>query len=107
MGKREFTIWIFEDIDWEIRLKGHSSKKSECFIAAFAMAEINKTNEIVYLFDIGVNDKDLELVKKDKRFDEICIFAHIESPLNEKIIKEFEGTFIDALKYVKEALKDE
>lgn len=106
MEKRKFIIKIWEDVDWEIKLFGSSQvNKKDIEIDAFAIAK-SDDNRISYLFDISVKDKDLELASKSKIFLEECMFTHISYD-GMKNIKQFEGTFIKALEYVKEEFKNE
>lgn len=107
MEKREFFFRIYKDIDWEMREAIVDISDSKILnIDAFATIKAID-NKIVYLTDMDVKDEDLELVSKDERFLENCIFVQTTFENEPKIIKEFEGTFIDALNYIKEQMEEE
>jgi len=100
MEKREFIIDIYKDIDWEIREKGLKdynaipAYRGKTRDYSFGIWKLNPNGGIVYLYDIDVRDEDLELIKGDPLFAEICHFVHDKHS--------FDGSFVDALKYIKE-----
>jgi hypothetical protein len=65
----------------------------------FADARKDKDENIVYLLDNFVGDKNLTLAKKESRFLEVCSFTDLESDSS------FEGSFIDALEYIKNKMQ--
>ncbi len=86
---RTVEIEIYRDIEWFIEDK---SMKANGDIDMFAVCD-TADDKIVYAFDISVDNEMINEAKKDKRFLEVCKFRHED--------KEFVGTFIDALEYIK------
>lgn len=106
MEQRKFILKTWEDVDWEISLVGvEEGNEKNIDIDAFAITKQNKDG-ITYLFDIAVQDKDLELASKNKMFLEECLFTHTSYD-GSKNIKQFEGSFIDALQYIQKEFLNE
>ncbi len=108
--KREFTIWIHKNTEWEIRFSKWSAPlepngRPQLDVDAFAVRKRTEDGKIGYLFDMDVLDEDLLLVKQDERFYERCIFIRISFDM-QTVVEEFEGTFIDALEYIKRNLNE-
>jgi len=102
---RKFIIW-FDDIEWEIREVGLDDYKkfTSYHIILFANFRI-RNNKIVYLQDINITDYDIKKASKFNIFKEKCKFYinnsdYLENSIQNKS-KNFEGSFIDALKYIK------
>ncbi len=103
MKKRDFIIKIYKDYDWEIKLKNLSDYTlyPELDLNVFSIGRQSDDKKIVYLFDAAVEGKDIELAKKDNRFNEFCGFEYIFNDGHEdKPSKLFEGTLIDALELI-------
>ncbi|AHE94580.1 TPA: hypothetical protein RPW15_001399 [Campylobacter fetus subsp. venerealis] len=49
-------------------------------------------------FDVSMSDDDIKISKNDKIMSEICEFFVLK---NDKEITKFQGSFIDALEYIK------
>ncbi|MDR2905001.1 MAG: hypothetical protein LBU73_03500 [Helicobacteraceae bacterium] len=65
----------------------------------FAELFTDKNGKIVYIFDAGVNPKNIKRYKDDERFAEVCDFDVIT--YNDEPVESFTGSLIDALIYVK------
>ena len=96
---RELTIEIL-GIDWyiedkELLEKGESIDKDYSFIN---LEIYNGCITFIHnCIAMGVDEK----FKTDKRFLEVCTFIYLE---DEKEKERFQGTFIDALKYIQKVL---
>ena len=103
---RDFIIW-YDDIEWEIRESGLEdySKFKQHKSDLFAHLLI-KDSKIVYMHDISLSDEDIKSASLLDICNEECrFFVNSSSFLKNTIQKEaesFKGSFIDALKYVKE-----
>jgi hypothetical protein len=94
--KRLFSIF-FDEYDWEIREKrlGDYTKESDYTnYLGFAVCKV-RGNKLIYFCADVVSSDMLEL--KDKLFYEPCSFIH-----NGVI---FDGSFIDALEYIKKQMQ--
>ena len=92
---RDFLIDVDKNIDWEIRLKGLKTYRPLKPHKIDAFGIVKKENrKLAYLYDIVIDDEAIEIAKKDKLFLEKCNFIHNN--------QSFQGSFIDALMYVKE-----
>lgn len=100
MEKRKLYITFDKDHTWEIAQNINSSKDKKFQIDWFAFCKQNDEG-ISYLFDIAVLPKTFEIIKDYEAFSETCTFIHLKSFRDKSsTIKEFEGTFVDALKYI-------
>ncbi len=103
---RDFLIWM-DDVEWEIREVGLEdyTKLKWPGIDAFANIRV-KEGKLAYVHDISLRDEDIKRVKKEKLFSEICNFTHNDTKFLKNIAqkdgKKFQGTFIEALEYIKE-----
>ncbi|WP_297575895.1 hypothetical protein [uncultured Campylobacter sp.] len=95
---RHLEIEIFPQDDWSIVDKKLYSTNQK-HIDFFANCYI-KDDKITYIFDISFYD--LERAKKSKFFNEVCEF---EVFVNDAFKEKFQGTFIDALEYIKANFK--
>ncbi|MCR4942188.1 MAG: hypothetical protein K5978_05315 [Campylobacter sp.] len=104
---RKFKITISKGDNWGICLKDFTGgwdtpndKINDEFFNKFVMAEsVIKNGEIIVLGEYTFNNKWLELAKNEPLMAEICEFTHIDTDSKKEIAK-FQGTFIDALKYI-------
>ena len=111
MAKRQFHIYIYEDIDWEIRLKGLEdydqvpayTKGTPDY--GFGIYKITPDGKIAYIFDIDVRDEDLRAAKDDVMMSEICEFVFENDAFEPVKETKFEGSFYDALVKTKEIFK--
>lgn len=97
---------MFDDClgEWQIKNSkekyiSKSIKESDFLIPN----RVDKNDKIAYLWDITIPDE--KMIKYYLKFDfmkEIYKFIHLE---NNKEIASFQGTFIDALNYIKENFK--
>ncbi|GKH61202.1 hypothetical protein CE91St25_15380 [Campylobacter ureolyticus] len=89
------------DVEWQISVKGYdiwdskyAKKENEKYkFATFCI----ENNQIMGMFDMDVKDEVLKIAKKDPLMQEICEFKHKDY--------KFKGSFIDALKYIKQNFK--
>ncbi len=110
MQERKFIIKIYKDYDWEIKLKTLSdySLYPELQLEIFAIERQTSDRKIVYLFDATIEEDYILLVKEDDRFKEECTFEiMIDDGSGEESNSSVEGTFIDALEYIKKEFSDE
>ena len=98
---RKFKVSIRESIDFEIsefKFDYENSKwhdfKSEIILGEQRQ---NKNGEIAYIFGVDVPSD--EYLQKENELLEICEFTHEKHT--------FQGSFIDALKYIQKAFKSE
>ena len=92
---------VGNNIEWQISVKDYdiwdgkyAEKENEKYkFATFCI----ENNQIMGMFDMDVKDEVLEIAKNDPLMQEVCEFRH-------KNYK-FQGTFIDALEYIKENFK--
>ena len=107
---RDFLIWM-DDVEWEIREVGLDdyTKLKWAGIEAFGNIRV-KNGKLAYVQDIAIRDEYMEIVKKEKLFSEVCNFTHNDKSFVKNIAqkdgKKFQGTFIDALNYIKKEFKD-
>lgn len=109
MQARKFIIKIYKDYDWEIKLKTLSdySLYPEFEVEIFSIARQTSDRKIVYLFDVTIEQENIDISKKDDRFKELCKFeAFIDDGVGEGIFYEFDGNIIDALEYVQKNFID-
>ncbi len=112
MEKRKFSILVYKDYDWELGLEGIENFDDFAYLGGdkdygFAHSSATKDKKIAYLFDSTVNDEDLEKVKDDERFQEVCDFRTTKVHKDDTETKStFTGTFIEALESIKKALND-
>ena len=96
---REFKISIRENIDYEICLKGFNYDNSVYydFKSEVILGEqrAKKGEKIQYIY--GANIPNEEYLQKEKELMEICEFTHKKHT--------FQGSFIEALKYINENFK--
>ena len=89
--------------EWWIYKKGFDfSKQSQyrAFSDHFAGSGL-ENGKIAYFFDIGISKEDIKKLQNDTIFLESANFTFIK---NGKSIKHFKGSFIDALRVIKEEL---
>lgn len=92
---RTLELTFTPTIDWDI-VDRKLYAKNLPYVGLFAKGSTFK-NKIVYLFDISFVY--LEKARRDKRYYEVCNFKHIDENSGE-VVKQFQGTFIDALEYI-------
>lgn len=110
MKKRKFIIKIYKDYDWEIKLKSLSDYAlyPELQLEVFSIERQTSDRKIVYLFDAVIEEDSILLVKEDDRFKEECNFEVIfDDGSGEELNTSFDGTFIDALEYIKKEFNTE
>ena len=113
MAKREFSIFVYKDYDWELGLVDVKSFDDFPYLGGdkdygFAHSSSTKDKKIAYLFDMLVHDEDLEIAKEDERFQEVCEFKTRKIHNDDTETKStFTGTFVEALEFIKKALEDE
>ena len=88
--------------EWWIYKEGFDFKKQDDYQSfkndyGFAKSGM-KNGKIIYFFDIYARDNDIEKAKNDKLFLRKAKFKVLK---NNKGIKNFDGTFINALRYIK------
>lgn len=108
MEKRKFIISSdSERRDWEIYEEGHvvdifgegfNKNLKHPYDGVFGIEEIDKDGKIKGLFDAGIFDEDIRKAENKRRFRERAEFVVM---IDGKEKERFEGTFIDALKYIK------
>ncbi|MDA3049296.1 hypothetical protein OFO03_05155 [Campylobacter sp. JMF_02 ED1] len=91
-----------EFVDFEIKDEKLYNAESGYHLNFFAKSRIND-NKITYLFDISPYTYFDEAIKEPK-FSEICEFI---ITINGEKTDKFQGSFIDALKYIQKAFKNE
>ncbi|MDR3347033.1 MAG: hypothetical protein LBN32_00310 [Helicobacteraceae bacterium] len=101
MGKRNFLVYIGRTF-WikEEGAKTDSGKRAKC-AEIFADFRTQK-DRITEVYDQFVEERTIKAVKDDKRFLERCDFKALCSYEADKPITNFEGTFIDALIWIRE-----
>ncbi|MBE2984662.1 hypothetical protein CCAL9344_01350 [Campylobacter sp. RM9344] len=107
MRKFNINIGFHKNVafDWEIRLNGLDdyNDMKQLGYKFFAVLKATADKKIAYVFDVFTpKDKDMNEVKKHKEFSEICEFVHTADG---KERANFQGTFIDALNYIKDNFK--
>ncbi|MDY6120416.1 MAG: hypothetical protein SPI03_03630 [Campylobacter sputorum] len=103
MEYRQFEI-AFYGIEWHIALYNYDEKKDGGVPLKGVIKPIvtTKDNKIAYIFDVfNPSDDEIEDCKKYKIFSEICEFNFFDS-VTGKYTDKFQGTFIDALKYIQQ-----
>lgn len=104
---RNLVIDIYKDkksgeiVDFEIKDNNLYNEKKYKNLEIFAHCWIYN-NKIGYIFDICVLNEYLQKAQKEPLFNEICEFAVTQ---NGEEKETFQGSFIDALKYIKEMLR--
>jgi len=99
--ERDFTIYIDQTYDWEIRAKYLNNYNyldnfnSRCKFAILKQRD----KKIAYLYDTKLDNSDIEIAKSESIYNEICNFK------DETTGKRFRGTFIDTLNYIKKVFK--
>lgn len=88
--KKGYDIWAGKDYD-----KKSGSKYK---FATYCV----KNGEFMGFYDSFISDLDINLAKTDKFMQEICEF---EVLINNQFKEKFQGTFIDALNYIKANFK--
>lgn len=113
MEKREFNLTIYiQAKDWHIELDGVESFDSFHPLGGdikytFAKSRSCEDKKLSYLFNHTMNETDIELAKEDIRFKELVKFNVKVLGLDDRWENKkcFDGTFCDALEYIKEELK--
>ena len=93
-----------ERSDWGIIKEGYnheSGKISSDLI--FAKERLDRDDKILWLFDSWIFDEDIKKAEKKMSFRERAEFVIM---IDGKEKERFEGTFIDALKYLKRFFTD-
>ena len=97
--------------DWEIYEESHvidiygegfNKNLKHPYDGVFGIEEIDKDGKIKGLFDAGIFDEDIKKAENKRRFWERAEFVVI---IDGKEKERFEGTFIDALKYIRKFFK--
>lgn len=105
MDYREFIIvYCPNGIEWHIILKEWEYKDGYSADISLPNRAL-KTGEIAFINDIfAPSAKDLDIYKKEHLLLETCNFIHIDDA-SSQTIKKFQGTFIDALEYIKDSFR--
>ena len=94
----------FVRCEWHILPVGYNGEEYDKIDDIIAPIISVKNNKIMYIFDIlGIEHKQIKECEKIDLFNEVCEFIHED--LNGNLISKFEGTFIDALKYIQTHFK--
>lgn len=110
MEKRKFNIDIFKwSQDWWITINGFEFESQNEHPPldvdyGFAKHGITDDKKIVYLFSNGLHNIDITALKDKDIFNEILSFKCF---IDEKATVSFNGTFIEALEYIKKAFNNE
>lgn len=100
MEYRKFEI-AFYGIEWHISSFNYDEKLTKSIKGLYKPIITTQENKITYIFDVfAPSDDEINECKKHKEFDEICEFNFFDSTTN-KYKDKFQGTFIDALEYIK------
>ncbi|MSN96773.1 hypothetical protein F1B92_06295 [Campylobacter sp. FMV-PI01] len=106
MELRKFEI-AFYGIEWHIGSYDYNEEndKDTPLKGLIKPMTTVKDGKIAYLFDLFAPSQDeCQNAKNFKEFGEICEFNHFDTNVG-RVIKTFQGTFIDALNYVRENFK--
>lgn len=103
MEKREFNIEIFKWAkDWWISVKEFDFNQQNKYDSGnFGAKSGIKDKKIVYIFNNGIDEDFINEYKDEDILKEIVFFT---SFVDEKEKERFQGTFIDALKYIQKVL---
>ena len=93
---RKLKINIIPNVDFEIIDEKIYNPKNCEYLGLFAKCRVN-SGKIAYIFDIFPTAYYLDKAQKEPLFNEICEFTHEKHT--------FQGSFIDALEYIKENFK--
>jgi hypothetical protein len=110
MEKRRFNIEIFKWAkDWWITLEGFDFDKQDEYqpldkYYGFAKHGITDDKKVAYLFSNGLHNIDIKELADEKIFNESL---HFTAFVDEKEESSFDGTLVNALKYIKKALDNE
>lgn len=104
MELREFEI-AFYGIEWHISSFNYDEKFTKSIKGLYKPIITTQESKITYIFDVfAPSDDEINECKKHKEFGEICEFNFFDSTTN-KYKEKFQGTFIDALEYIKANFK--
>ena len=100
---RDFTLYI-DDAEWGVYQKGYNlwagedCDKKLADRYPFATLCI-KDGLIMGFFDISISDEVIKISQNDEMMREVCNFKVL---IHNKFKEIFKGSFVDALKYIKE-----
>ncbi len=108
---REFNLYLDfynnKPIEWGVYERGYNlwdnkdydKKRADKYLFATVCV---RNGLIMGFFDVSLSDDDIKISKNDKMMSEICEFSVFK---NDKEITKFQGSFIDALEYIKANFK--
>ncbi|MBE3607077.1 hypothetical protein CCAL13119_09085 [Campylobacter sp. RM13119] len=104
---RNFVLYIDKGIEWGVYQKGYylwddkdydKKRANKYMFGGFC----TKDSLIMGFFDISIDDDMIKTAKNDEIMQEICEFRVL---INDTFKESFNGTFIDALNYIKRHFK--
>lgn len=110
MAKRQFLIYLFP-AEWQMGVVGFDEDKDDDDkrlpaqkIVTFPIASTEgKINAMSCMFTLS--KKDFKAIERDEAFQEVCDFTHMD-PGSGEVLKTFEGTILEALRYTDKAFDD-